>query len=75
VHLTSAFNLQIVVKGAGRHFCAGIDVNDISRLMVANKDLGKGREQEKLRRDIKKMQVSLHRTASGTALQTACLGD
>lgn len=52
-----SFNLQIVVKGAGRHFCAGIDVSSVARLMVANKDLGEGREQEKLRRDIKELQV------------------
>lgn len=50
-------NLQIVLKGAGRHFCAGIDVGSLAHLMVVNKDLGEGREQEKLRRDIKDMQV------------------
>ncbi|GAQ78245.1 hypothetical protein KFL_000100115 [Klebsormidium nitens] len=69
----------IILKGAGRHFCAGIDVSSLAQFMVANKDLGEGREQEKLRRDIKEMQASFTafeecRKPVIAAVHGACIG-
>ena len=48
----------VILKGNGKHFCAGIDLTDFSALMV-NKEKCEGRRREQLRLLILKLQNSL----------------
>ncbi|WP_020408023.1 crotonase/enoyl-CoA hydratase family protein [Hahella ganghwensis] len=48
----------VILRGAGKHFCSGIDLMDFSSVMTA-KEKCEGRKRESLRRMILKLQSSL----------------
>lgn len=55
-----------VLRGAGQHFCAGIDFALVGEILDAVETLSPGRKEEQLRRIIHDLQASF------TALETCC---
>ncbi|XP_061991606.1 delta(3,5)-Delta(2,4)-dienoyl-CoA isomerase, peroxisomal [Rosa rugosa] len=69
----------IVLTGAGDHFCAGIDLNNLSSIAGSSVSGDRGRDGERLRRAIKLMQDAITaiercRKPVIAAIQGACIG-
>lgn len=69
----------IVLSGAGKHFCTGIDLNLLNTIIQDTGSADQGRTREKLRRQIKSMQravtaVEECRKPVIAAVHGACIG-
>ncbi|KAL1225293.1 Delta(3,5)-Delta(2,4)-dienoyl-CoA isomerase, peroxisomal [Cardamine amara subsp. amara] len=69
----------IIISGAGKHFCSGIDLNSLSSISQQSSSDDKGRSSEQLRRKIKSMQaantaIEQCRKPVIAAIHGACIG-
>lgn len=69
----------IVLSGAGKHFCSGIDLNSLSSISDQSSSGDRGRSSERLRRKIKSMQAAITaieqcRKPVIAAIHGACIG-
>ncbi|VVB02913.1 unnamed protein product [Arabis nemorensis] len=69
----------IVLSGAGKHFCSGIDLSSLSSISERSASGDRGRSSERLRRTIKSMQAAITaieqcRKPVIAAIHGACIG-
>lgn len=69
----------IILSGAGKHFCSGIDLTSLSSISQQSSSDDKGRSSEQLRRKIKSMQAAITaieqcRKPVIAAIHGACIG-
>ncbi|ESQ44720.1 hypothetical protein EUTSA_v10003257mg [Eutrema salsugineum] len=69
----------IILSGAGKHFCSGIDLSSLSSISERSASGEKGRSSERLRRRIKSMQAAITavehcRKPVIAAINGACIG-
>lgn len=69
----------IVLSGAGKHFCTGIDIELLNSITQGEQSADRGRAAEKIRREIKRMQRAVTavedcRKPVVAAVHGACIG-